>query len=83
MLLAALWFSSSNPSMSTFLRPLMDSINQLYYKGNSMQFQMMCLHLTFAVIQPLPTGSGTGKGNATAVFIGPSCMNNCDEHKVI
>ena len=29
MILAAIWFSASKPTMSTFLRPLMDAINDI------------------------------------------------------
>ena len=33
MILGALWFSSEKPTMATFLRPLIDSLNNLYLKG--------------------------------------------------
>ena len=33
MLLAALWYSHSKPLMNSFLRPVIEDLNKLYYKG--------------------------------------------------
>ena len=33
MILRAIWFSARKPTMSTFLRPLIDSIDDLYTNG--------------------------------------------------
>ena len=33
MLLAGMWFSRDKPSMNTFLRPIIDDVNELYSKG--------------------------------------------------
>lgn len=33
MILAALWFSADKPTMTTFMRPLIDLFNDLYQNG--------------------------------------------------
>jgi hypothetical protein len=35
MLLAGLWFDTQKPTMSTFLYPLMMSLNRLYLEGKT------------------------------------------------
>ena len=35
MLLAGLWFDAQKPTMSTFLSPLMTSLNRLYVEGKT------------------------------------------------
>ena len=35
MLLAGLWFSKTKPTVTTFLRPLMSTMNELYQNGES------------------------------------------------
>lgn len=35
MILGALWFSDEKPTMTTFLRPLMDAFNDLYKNGKT------------------------------------------------
>ena len=41
MILGALWFSVQKPTMSTFLRPLIDSINDLYTNGKYLKYTGM------------------------------------------
>jgi hypothetical protein len=34
MLLAGVWYSRDKPTMTTFLKPIIDEINELYVHGN-------------------------------------------------
>lgn len=60
MILGALWFSPEKPTMSSFLRPLIDAVNDLYVNGEYLHHGMslsscrlyatvnvMCIHLPY------------------------------------
>ena len=49
MLLAGLWYSKQKPTMSTFLRPLVSELNELFEKGLSRYFQII-MQLIFYII---------------------------------
>ena len=34
MILAGLWYDNEEPTMTTFLQPVLESINMLYHEGN-------------------------------------------------
>ena len=35
MLLAGVWYSKDKPTMTTFLKPIIEEINELYVHGNA------------------------------------------------
>ena len=54
MILGALWFSKDKPTMTTYLKPLMTSINELSYEGT-----YTCTKLIIIFITHLLSGGGT------------------------
>lgn len=43
MILGGLWYSKDKPTMSTYLRPLVEAINHLYTAGNYVRLYN-CIH---------------------------------------
>lgn len=50
MILGGLWFDKEKPTMNLFLKPLVESLNELYHKGWWLLVQIMSLILRVCII---------------------------------
>lgn len=67
MLLAALWYSREKPNINTYLRPLIDEINELYTTGKATE--ITCIILTIFYVLGITVSTPRGVQNARAILL--------------